>query len=192
MIFSSETTSLSQSKSPLCSEEFLQRPSQLPAASSPPWMKTGLVITTILTVLCAIVVLVSPMDECVNAPGEVRPSNFAFVFSKADGILESAEITDGAFIIKGQVLAKLDGWEKKKEISRIEGEVSQAHAELDLAHAAARKVAAAPVPPEFLFSAVEMERQEEIQNIQQDYLKRLQELQKNGSASGTELLNLRK
>ena len=46
-------------------------------------------------------------------------------------------------------------------------------------------------PPEFLFSASEVERQEEVQDIQQNYLKRLNELQKTGAASGTEVLNVR-
>jgi multidrug resistance efflux pump len=76
-------------------------------------------------------------------------------------------------------------------MERIQGEIAQARAELDLARANARKVEAAPVPPEFLFSALEVERQQEIQEIQQDYLKRLKELQKTGAASGTEVLNLR-
>lgn len=46
-------------------------------------------------------------------------------------------------------------------------------------------------PPEFLFSALEVERQQEVQDIQQNYLKRLNELQKTGAASGTEVLNVR-
>lgn len=191
MIAQETNTSKEHPKALLCSEDFLCLASQLPTAAPPRWMKSGLIATGILMLICMTTVALSPMDEYVTAPGEVRPAEFTLVFSKSDGILESVEVTDRSHVSKNQLLARLDGWEKKKEIARIEGEVNQARAELNLARATIRKVTAAPVPPEFLFSAVEMERQKEIQGIQQAYLKRLEDLQKTGAASTTELLNVR-
>jgi HlyD family secretion protein len=154
-------------------------------------MRLGFIWAAGSTILCAIVVLFSPMDEYVNAPGEVRPSEFSLVFNKTDGILESVSVADGQYVQKGEVLARVDSWEIKKTIGRIESDIEQAKAELELSRANARKVEAAPVPPEFLFSALEVERQQEIQGIQQNYLKRLNDLQKTGAASGTEVLNVR-
>lgn len=184
-------TSEFRAASPLCSEGFVTSPSELRPVIPPRWMRLGFAWAGVAALLCALVVLFSPMDEYVNAPGEVRPSDYWLVFSKSDGILESVAVVDGQFVEKGQVLARMDSWEIKKSLERIENEIVQAKAELDLARANARKVVAAPVPPEFLFSGLEVERQQEIQDIQQNYLKRLNELQKTGAASGTEVLNVR-
>ena len=177
--------------SPLCSEGFVIPPSELRPVIPPRWMRQGFVGAAAAALVCAILVLFSPMDEYVNAPGEVRPSDYWLVFGKSDGILESVAVVDGQFVQKGQVLARMDSWEIKKSMEKIGNEIVQAKAELDLARANARKVMAAPVPPEFLFSALEVERQQEVQDIQQNYLKRLNELQKTGAASGTEVLNVR-
>jgi len=184
-------TSAMRQASPLCSKDFAGPPSALRPVIPPRWMRLGFIWAGAATVLCAIAVLFSPMDEYVNAPGEVRPSEFALVFNRTDGILESVSVADGQYVQKGQVLARVDPWEIKKTIERIGSEIEQAKAELELARANARKVEAAPVPPEFLFSALEVERQQEVQDIQQNYLKRLNELQKSGAASGTEVLNVR-
>jgi len=184
-------TSEFRAASPLCSKDFSAPPSALRPVIPPRWMRLGLVWAGASTVLCAVVVLFSPMDEYVNAPGEVRPSEFALVFNRTDGILESVSVADGQYVQNGQVLARVDPWEIKKTIERIGSEIEQAKAELELARANARKVEAAPVPPEFLFSALEVERQQEVQDIQQNYLNRLNELQKSGAASGTEVLNVR-
>lgn len=184
-------TSEYRAASPLCSKDFAAPPSGLRPVVPPRWMRMGLLWGAAATVLCTLLVLFSPMDEYVNAPGEVRPSEFSLVFNRTDGILESVSVADGQYVQKGQVLARVDSWEIKKAIERIGSEIEQAKAELELARANARKVEAAPVPPEFLFSALEVERQHEIQDIQQDYLKRLNDLQKSGAASGTEVLNVR-
>jgi multidrug resistance efflux pump len=146
---------------------------------------------TALTIAVCLFTLMNPMDEFVTAPGVVRPADYAYVFSRATGLIESVDIFDGQPVTKGQVLARLDGWEVRKQIAEIDGEIAQTEAELAMVQATARKVAAAPVPAEFLFSEVEMERQKEIQGLQQDYLRRLNELQKTGAASQTETLNLR-
>ena len=180
-----------RASSPLCSSDFAAAPAALRPIIPPWWMRQGLITNAIVTLLCAGSVLFSPMDEYVNAPGEVRPSEFSLVFNRTDGILESVAVADGQYVQKGQVLARVDSWEIQKSIERIGCEIDQAKAELELARANARKVTAAPVPPEFLFSALEVERQQEIQDIQQNYLKRLNDLQKTGAASGTEVLNVR-
>lgn len=184
-------TSAFRAASPLCSAGFAASPSELRPVGPPHWMRQGFVATALAALLCATVVLFSPMDEYVNAPGEVRPADYWLVFGKSDGILESVAVVDGQIVEKGRVLARMDSWETRKSIEKIENEIGHATAELDLARANARKIAAAPVPPEFLFSALEVERQQEIQDIQQTYLKRLSDLQKTGAASGTEVLNVR-
>jgi len=147
----------------------------------------ALVLTVVLGVIC----LLSPMDEYVTAPGEVRPADYAYVFSRATGFLESIHIREGQSVKKGEVLARMDSWETRKQIAEIDGDIAQAEPELALARATARKVIAAPVPTEFLFSAVEIDRQKEIQALQKDYLSRLEQLQKTGAASGVETMNLR-
>ena len=187
----SSGTSELRAASPLCSAGYATPPSELRPVIPPRWMRLGFVWAGAAALLCAVLVLFSPMDEYVNAPGEIRPSDYWLVFGKSDGILESVSVVDGQFVEKGRVLAKMDSWEIRKSIEKIENEIGQAKAELELARANARKVVAAPVPPEFLFSALEVERQEEVQDIQQNYLKRLSELQKTGAASGTEVLNVR-
>ncbi|MEX1118660.1 MAG: HlyD family efflux transporter periplasmic adaptor subunit [Terrimicrobiaceae bacterium] len=177
--------------SPLASEEFATPPTGLRKVIPPGWMRNGLIGVVMLTLLCGGGVLISPMDEFVIAPGEVRPADFLFIFSRSDGILESVLVEDGANVVPGQVLAKLDPWENTKLVEEIQGQIEQAKAELALHEAAERKVTAAPVPPEFLFSALEVERQQEVQGIQQDYLRRLKQLESSGAAAGTELLSVR-
>jgi len=184
-------TSEFRAASPLCTKEFAAPPSMLRPVIPPRWMSLGLIWAAVATVVCSVAVLLSPMDEYVNAPGEVRPAEFALVFNRTDGILESVSVADGQYVQKGQVLARVDSWEIKKSLDRIGSEIAQAKAELDLARSNVRKVEAAPVPPEFLFSALEVEKQQEVQDIQQNYLKRLNDLQKTGAASATEVLNVR-
>jgi HlyD family secretion protein len=177
--------------SPLCTAPYRETSEQLPKAIPPKWMTSSMVWSMVATIALCLVTLMSPMDEFVTAPGEVRPSEFAYAFSKTTGILESVDAFDGQEVKRGQVLAKLDGFEIRKEIGDIDGQISQTQAELAMAEATSRKVAAAPVPSEFLFSEVEMERQKEIQSLQQDYLHRLDELQKTGAASSVEMMNVR-
>lgn len=177
--------------SPLCTSLYRENSDQLPRVIPPGWMTSSMVWSVILTILLCVLTLISPMDEFVAAPGEVRPADFAYAFSKTTGILETVEAYDGQQVTRGQVLAKLDGFDIRKQIAAIDGEISQAQAELAMAEATTRKVTAAPVPSEFLFSEVEMERQKEIQSLQQDYLHKLSELQKTGAASNVEMLNVR-
>ena len=164
---------------------------KLPPARPPRWMRLGMIWATALTVFLAVICLLSPMDEYVIAPGEVRPADYAYVFSRAAGFLESIDIQEGQAVKKGQVLARMDGWEIRKQIAEIDGDIARTEPELGMARATVRKVTAAPVPAEFLFSAVEIERQKEIQTLQKDYLDRLEQLEKSGAASGVETLNLR-
>ena len=177
--------------SPLCSDLYRTALTDLPRVFPPRWMRSSMFWGSALTIAVTLFTLLNPMDEYVTAPGVVRPAEYAYVFSRASGLIEAIDITDGQRVSKGQVLARLDGWEVRKQLTQIDGEIAQADAELAMVQAAARKVAAAPVPAEFLFSEVEMERQKEIQTLQQDYLRRLNDLQKTGAASATETLNLR-
>lgn len=177
--------------SPLCTDLYRTPLSELPPVIPPRWMKSSMLWGTVLTLGVTLFTLLNPMDEFVTAPGMVRPADYAYVFSRSSGLIESIDIMDGQRVAKGQVLARLDSWEVRKQIAQIDGDISQAEAELAMVQATARKVAAAPVPAEFLFSEVEVERQKEIQTLQQDYLRRLNDLQKTGAASATETLNLR-
>jgi len=177
--------------SPLCWADYRETSEQLPKVYAPGWMTSSMVWSIVLTIVLCVLTLISQMDEFVAAPGEVRPAEFAYAFSKTTGILESVDAYDGQEVKKGQVLARLDSFEIRKQIAQIDGEITQTQAELAMAEATSRKVAAAPVPSEFLFSEVEMERQKEIQTLQQDYLHKLSELQKTGAASGVEMLNVR-
>lgn len=178
-------------RSSLCSKAFRKPPSQLRQARPPRWLAGGLAAALIAAALSGATVLLSPMDEYVNAPGEIRPSDFTFVYSRVEGVIESVAAADGMHVEKGQVLARLDAWEEIKAISQLEAMIGKSKEELNLAQATSRKITAVPVPPEFLFSSFEVDKQKEIQDIQQDYLARLKHLEKVGAASGTELLNVR-
>ncbi len=177
--------------SPLCWPGYRETSEQLPKVYPPGWMTSSMVWSIIFTVVLCLLTLISPMDEFVAAPGEVCPVDFAYAFSKTTGILESVDAIDGQEVKKGQILARLDSFDIRKQVAQIDGEITQTQAELAMAEATSRKVAAAPVPSEFLFSEVEMNRQKEIQTLQQDYLHKLSELQKTGAASGVEMLNVR-
>jgi len=177
--------------STLCSDDFKTPPSGLRRVIPPGWMTSGLVVVIVASLLCTAWVLLSPMDEYINAPGEVRPSDFSYVYSRSEGILDSVLVVDGEHVEQKQVLARLDPWEISKTIEHIQGQIKEAQSEMDLAESTARKIIAAPVPPEFLFSPLEVESQKEVSDIQQNYLKRLNDLQKSGAASVTEVLNVR-
>jgi len=157
----------------------------------PQWLQTGFLLTLLAAVALAIAVLASNMDEFVTASGVVRPAVFTLVFARTGGILQSVSVTDGMVVKKGEVLGRMDDWEVQKQIGKIKGDIEQAKPEVELAQATVRKIEAAPVPPEFLFSGLEVERQQEVRDIQQDYFPRLTALQRAGSASGTEVLNVR-
>lgn len=177
--------------SQLCDDTYKAPHTELPPVIPPRWLHRGLWATVAGSLLLTAWVLLSPMDEFVSAAGIVRPGEFSMVFSQAGGILESITVRDGETVKTGQILAKLDSAEQERRLARLRQEIEQAGIELALARSTERKVAAAPVPSEFLFSGVEVERQREIQNLQQSYLSRLEELEKSGAASGVELLNLR-
>jgi len=181
----------SAQSSPLCSGDFRENVTHLRKVVPPRWMRVNLLWALAATLAVCALTLLSPMDEYVTAPGEVRPVDYAFIFSPSAGILSSLEILDGQKVKKGQVLARLDSWDVQKQISQIDGEIRETEASLAVAKATLRKVIAAPVPADFLFSNVEIERQSEIQGLQQDYLRRLNELQKTGAASIAETLALR-
>jgi len=125
----------------------------------------------------------------VSASGEVRPARYTIVFSRAEGVLKEILVKDGQHVKKGDLLARLDYWNADKAIANTENELAQAQAEMKMAEATRAKIEALPVPPEFYFSPVEKERQQEVKEVQQDHLDRLEKLQKSGAASHLELLN---
>ena len=101
------TTPHVRKTSPL-SPEIFQLPLQsMPQVIAPRWMRLSMIWSVVLTVLIGILTLMSPMDEYVVAPGEVRPADYAFVFSRAGGILESIEVLDNQPVKRGQILPAL-------------------------------------------------------------------------------------
>lgn len=178
-------------RSPLCLDSYRAPHEALPPALPPKWLYRGLWVSFFLTLLLALGVLLSAVDEFVSAPGVVRPGDYTLVFSPTSGLLESISVEDGAEVQPGDILARLDTLNARRELSRLESAQQQTQVELALARSTARKISAVPVPTEFLFSGVEVHRQREIRALQRDYLSRLEELEKSGAASGVELLNLR-
>ncbi|HRJ72012.1 MAG TPA: efflux RND transporter periplasmic adaptor subunit, partial [Terrimicrobiaceae bacterium] len=96
--------------SPLSPDVFRQPVQTMPQVIAPRWMRLSMAWSVVLTILIGVLTLLSPMDEYVVAPGEVRPAEYAFVFSRSAGILESIEVLDNQPVKRGQVLARLDGW----------------------------------------------------------------------------------
>jgi HlyD family secretion protein len=177
--------------SPLCEPHYKYNHEELPPVTAPRWMARGMWFSVIGVALFTVIILISPMEEMVTAGGMVRAGDYTLVFSKEQGLLESIEVRDGETVVPGQVLARLESWDVERALGRLDAAMSEAEIELELARSTARKIAAVPAPSEFLFSGVEVERQREIQSLQQDYLRRLEDLEKSGAASGVELLNLR-
>lgn len=178
-------------RSPLCDSGYKIPAADLRPVIPPVWMNRGLVWSIVGAVVTSVFVLLSPMDEFVSAPGVVRPDEFEVVFSRAEGILESVSARDGIKVERGESLAELEVWPLRREVTRLEGELAQAEREVELADAALKRTGVAPVPPEFLFSGLEVERQSELQSLHRDYLERLKQLQASGAASGVEMLNVR-
>lgn len=178
-------------RSPLCDGAFRAHHTELPPALPPAWLRFNTLACVVSTALLALLVLVSPLDEFVSATGVVRPGDYTLVFSPSGGLLESVEVRDGDMVAEGQTLARLETLAARRELARIEAAIGQTRVELDLARSTARKVNAVPVPAEFLFSGVEVNRQQEIRSLQKDFLTRLEELEKMGASSKVEILNLR-
>ncbi len=97
---------------------------------------------------------------------------------------------DGEKVLKGQVLARLDGWEIRKQIREIEADIAQTEASSPCPRPPSAKSQPPPSPPSFLQRGRDGAAKGN-PGTQQDYLHRLNELQKTGAASGTELLNIR-
>jgi len=178
-------------RSPLCDSEFNKPSSDLRPVVPPRWMNRGILGSIAGAIFTGAFVLLSPMDEFVSAPGVVRPADFKVVFSRAEGILESIPARDGIQVERGDILAEMELWPLRREVARLEGELAQAKREVELAEAALKRTGAAPVPAEFLFSGLEVERQSELQSLHRDYLDRLKQLESTGAASGVELINVR-
>lgn len=172
-----------------CTPEYLRSPEELAPSLPPRWLKTTLLGGIAFFILIFVLTMIGPMDEFVSATGEVRPAQYAIVFSRAEGVLKELVVKDGQYVQKGDLLARLDTWVADKTIANTENELAQARAELKMAQATRAKIEALPVPPEFYFSPVEKERQQEVKEVQQDHLERLERLQKSGAASHLELLN---
>ena len=173
----------------LCSADYLRSPEELAPSLPPPWLKITLVAAIVFFLAVFTLTMIGPMDEFVAASGEVRPAHYAVAFSRAEGVLKEVLVKDGQAVKKGDVLARLDSWEADKVIANTQNDLLQAQAELKMAHAVREKIDALPVPPEFFFSPLERERQQEVKEVQQDHLDRLEKLQKSGAVSPLELLN---
>jgi multidrug efflux pump subunit AcrA (membrane-fusion protein) len=186
-----ERASRLRAESPLCDASFKDNHEKLPRVTAPSWMVKGMGLSFLGVIFFTGIILLSPMEEFVTCGGMVRAGDYTLVFSKEAGLLEAIEVRDGEAVTEGQVLARLESWDVDRELTRLDSAMREADIELELARSTARKVTAVPAPPEFLFSAVEVERQREIQGLQQDYLRRLEELEQSGAASSVELLNLR-
>lgn len=176
---------------PLCGEEFRVAHDALPQAYVPRWMKWLLVAAVLTCGFFALATLLGPMDEYIMASGEVRPERYAYVFARGSGLLKEILVEEGDEVEAGRVLARLENADIERRVGWMEVQIEESEVELALAKATRLKVGAVPVPPEFFFSNVEMQRQQEIQSLQQDYLARLETLEKTGATSVSELLNLR-
>lgn len=172
----------------LCSPDYLRSPEELAPSLPPHWLKSTLWAGIAFFFAVFILTMIGPMDEFVSATGEVRPARYTIVFSRADGTLKEILVKNGQQVKKGDVLARLDCWEADKAIANTGNELAQARAEMRMAQATRAKTDALPVPAEFFFSPVERERQQEVKEVQQDHLDRLEKLQETGAASHFELL----
>ncbi len=180
-----------ESKPLLCDSDYLTPAELRPHANSPPWMHKSTWASLALILLVASIALWWPMDDYVQAIGEIQPISYRLVFAPSTGTLRDILATDGKRVKAGELLARLDGWEVEKRIAQLEADIRLAKEDWELANISARKVEAVPVPSEFLFSPLDIEKQEQVTGIQQDYLKRLQKLEKSGASSPADIMQLR-
>lgn len=177
--------------SAFCDRDYLRSPEELAPSRAPCWLRTGLAISIGFFVALLAATLLGPMDESVTAGGEVRPADYTLVLSPAEGRFAEVFVREGDTVTAGQPVARLDPWEADKRVAVAAQELAEARAALALAAATRRKVEAVPVPPEFFFSPVEKDRQQEILDVRQETKRRLEELNKVGGVSRLDLLNQR-
>ncbi len=155
----------------------------LPQSIAPRWMTWVLLLSGALVLLCAVVVLLGPMDERVLAPGVVRPSDYTLVFPTAEGTVAEVTATPGMRVTHGQLLARLDCRELERERDTVVPTV--ARAEADLATAAAAAVQA--IPTEMSLQAAEAPR---LRAMVDERRKLLERMEASGDGRGLSLVEL--
>lgn len=175
----------------LAPADYLVPSDQLPKAKSEPWMRHVLIWTIALTLLSTLGTAFGPMDETVAMTGEIRPAVYAYASPLNPGTLANIAVKEGDSVKAGDLLASLDTWALDRELSQLQADLTQARAEFARASAVADKVAAVPVPPDFFFSQLEVDKQRDLLAIQEDYLTRSEKLESLGAASPRDMMNLR-
>lgn len=176
---------------PLCEPDYLIPADQLPASHAPGWMRYGIGATLTAVLLTTTITIFGPMDETVAVTGLVRPVEQRMVHSGVEAILAEVAVRPNDVVAAGDVLLKLDPWEFEKRLTRLRAQLTEAQAALHLAEATRAKIEAVPVPAEFLFSAVQKDRDQEVAAIRRETAGRVEELQAKGGASILDVLNQR-
>lgn len=176
---------------PLAPADYLVPSDQLPHARAASWMTHILVLTGALSLLSGFAVSFGPMHETVAMSGEIRPAAYAYASPLASGTVKQIFVQENDPVMPGTLLATLDDWAVARDLAQLTAELEQARAECVRAEATARKTAAVPVPSEFLFSAREVEKQRDLLALQRQHFERTESLERQGSASSVDVMNLR-
>lgn len=172
----------------LCDDEYRSSADERRHSSPPRWMRLLLVAALVMVALFLAATLFGPMDEVVNAPGEVRPADYRFIYPLRDGMVASCAVREGQQVKAGQELGRLDDWELIKARDAARSELGQVRADLAAAAAVRQRTEVAPLPAEFIFGPLELDRQRSLLGLQREALQRLQELEKSGGASILQVL----
>ncbi|MBC8011527.1 MAG: HlyD family efflux transporter periplasmic adaptor subunit [Burkholderiales bacterium] len=176
---------------PLAPADYLVPADQLPRARAAAWMSRILVLTGALSLLTTVAVVFGPMHETVPMSGEIRPAAYTYASPLSAGTVKQIFIKESDPVVTGTLLATLDNWSITRDLAQLTADLDQARAEFTRVEATSRKTTAVPVPSEFLFSAREVEKQRDLLVLQREHLDRTEKLERQGSASSVDVMNLR-
>lgn len=143
----------------------------------------------ILLVFCAFVLVVVfvlgfiEMDEKVRAKGVVAARDDEIVFAAEDGSVAEVRHWEGQTVKKGDVILLLDTTDLERQRLQLQNQLAELKAERQLKLIKLETTRKNPLPKEFLGVESELARAQFNFEYQQDRLKKLEELQKQGYAS---------
>jgi len=90
-----------------------------------------------------------PIDERIEATGQVRAERDVRLFSPEDGVLKSIEVREGDHVAQGAPVFHLDDTQHRAELQQIEASLEKARSDLDVQKARLERTSKLPLPKEF-------------------------------------------
>ncbi len=164
---------------------------EMPRVRPPRWMHHSVTATLLLLLAIGTIVLFMPVEETIPTKGRLYNREAVSLYAPRECFISSNPPPVGTFTQQGGLLLNLCDHDLDAQRTAFDAEIVTARAILALEEARAGRIIAAPVPTEFLFSPFDVSRYEEITDLQEAFLKRLEIIEKSGAASQAEVLQLR-